>query len=158
MTKIPKEITAELLNAMDTYTGLAKELIDKLISETDQPGKEKIKTGHYYEIENAELLNGEENLSGNWSFWVHGEHCKFENTETGQTLEVSLGNQDRIKNLDPYFFYNFLNTTENFNHLTKYFNDPFRDTCNFFEAFEDKGVLIHVDGLEWRKLNTKKIN
>src|SRR5690606_16680860 len=156
MIKLSKEITEELLIAMDTYTDLAEELICKLISETDQPGKTNIKEGHYYEIENAELLNGEENLSGNWSFWVHGEHCKFENTKTGQTLEVSLGNQDSIKNLDPCFFYNFLKTTENLKHLTTYFNDPFKDTCDFFEALEEQQVLIHVYMLEWRKSNTQK--
>lgn len=152
MPVITEEITNQLLIAMDTYTAIAEKLINKLISETDQPEKANINAGHYYEIENAELLNGEENLSGNWSFWVHGEHCKFENIETGQILEVSLGNQESIKNLDPYFFYNFLSTTENYKHLTKYFKDPFKDTCNFFEALEEKQVLIHVYGLEWRKL------
>ena len=152
MPTITKEITSELLIAMDAYAAIAEKLINKLISETDQPEKAKIKTGHFYEIENAELLNGEENLSDNWSFWVHGEHCKFENTETGQTLEVSLGNQDSIKNLDPCFFYNFLNTTENFKHLTKYFKDPFKDTCAFFEELEEQQILIHVYMLEYRKL------
>lgn len=158
MIKLPKEITEELLRAMDTYTALAEELIYKLISETDQPEKANIKAGHYYEIENAELLNGEENLSDNWSFWVHGEHCKFENTKTGQTLEVSLGNQDSIKHLDPCFFYNFLSTTEDYKHLTKYFTNPFKDTCAFFEELEEQQVLTHVYMLEWRRSNTQKNN
>lgn len=77
---------------MDKYKSMAQQLIDKLIAETNQPEKIEIEAGHYYKIQNAELLNTQEILSGNWWFDVHGEHCRFENLTTGQILEVSLGN------------------------------------------------------------------
>ena len=77
-------------------------------------------------------MNRQENLSDTWWFDVHGEHCMFKNLTTGQILEVSLGDKESIVNLDPYFFYNFLETTANLKHLTKYFKNPFSDTLNFF--------------------------
>ncbi|RZJ53653.1 MAG: hypothetical protein EOO44_07845, partial [Flavobacterium sp.] len=133
MTSLSQETKTELLLAMDIFKSLATLLIDKLIAETDQPQKDKIKEGHYYEIENADLFNGNENLSENWYFNVHGEHCLFENIITGQSLEVSLGNKESIGNLDPYFFYEFLRTTSNLKHLTDYFKNPFSDMLRVFK-------------------------
>ena len=151
MTKFTNEITGELLTAMDIYTTIAQKLINKLILETDQPEKNKIKEGHYYEIQNAELLNEQEILSENWLFDVHGEHCMFKNLTTGQTLEVSLGDKVSVGNLDPYFFYNFIETTESFRHLIKYFRNPFTDMAVFFEEMERQKKMIHIEGVGYRK-------
>lgn len=152
MTELTNHIEKELLKAMDDYKTIAQLLIDKLITETDQPEKAEIQAGRYFEIQNADLFNGQENLSDNWWFDVHGEHCLFKNLATGQTLEVSLGNKESIANLDPYFFYNFLETTENFRHLTKYFKNPFNDTLNLFKKLEKKQKMVNIYGVNFRKL------
>ncbi|GGG54816.1 DUF6896 domain-containing protein [Epilithonimonas arachidiradicis] len=152
MTELTNHIEKELLKAMDDYKTIAQLLIDKLITETDQPEKAEIQVGRYFEIQNADLFNGQENLSDNWWFDVHGEHCLFRNLITGQTLEVSLGNKESIANLDPYFFYNFLETTENFRHLTKYFKNPFNDTLNLFKKLEKKQKMVNIYGVNFRKL------
>jgi len=152
MNSLPQEAIKELLIAMDSYRAIAEILINKLIAETDQPEKEKIKEGHYYEIENADLFNGGNTLSEGWSFDVHGEHCFFENNATGQRLEVSLGNKENTANLDPYFFYEFLKTTENLQFLADYFKNPFSDMLNFFEILEEENVLLNVYGNEFRKV------
>lgn len=80
----------------------------------------------------------------------HGEHSMFENLDTGQKLEVSLGNTDDIGNVDPYFFYDFLKSTENFKHLIQYFKNPFGDMLNFFEVLEKQKILFTV-------LNTERL-
>ncbi|MGX1829206.1 DUF6896 domain-containing protein [Paenibacillus taichungensis] len=152
MHALTKETTDTLLAAMDKYKRIAQELIDKLISETSQAHKEEIINGAYYLLSNEEVLNGEEYLSGNWHFDVHGEHCMFENAETGQTLEVSLGSKDDVGNMDPYFFYNFLKSTANYEHLIANFENPFGDMLDFFERLAAQNVLIHVYGVEYRKL------
>jgi len=152
MTELTNHIEKELLKAMDSYKTIAQLLIDKLITETDQPEKAKIQAGRYFEIQNADLLNGQENLSDNWWFDVHGEHCLFKNLTTGQTIEVSLGNEESIANLDPYFFYNFLETTENFRHLTRYFKNPFNDTLNLFKKLEKKQKMVNIYGVNFRKI------
>lgn len=99
--EINNYIQQELFQAMDEFASIAELLINKIITETIQPEIENINAGKYYEIENAELRNGQENLSDNWSFDVHGEHCFFRNTETNQELEVHLGNRESCANLDP---------------------------------------------------------
>src|SRR4051812_52766 len=119
MTEITKEISDQIILAIDTYKSISKQLIDKLIFETNQLEKVENEKGNYYEIQNAELLNGKECLSDNWRFDVHGEHCMFENIITGQTLEVSLSDKESIGNLDPYFFHHFLETTAGLKHLAK---------------------------------------
>ncbi|MFA4135998.1 MULTISPECIES: hypothetical protein [unclassified Brevibacillus] len=152
MNSLTKETVDELLAAMDAYKVIAQELIDKLILETNQPEKSEIIKGSYYLISNAELLNDGEHLTGNWYFDVHGEHCMFENLDTGQKLEVSLGNTDDIGNVDPYFFYDFLKSTENFKHLIQHFENPFGDMLNFFEVLEKRKILMHIHGVEYRKI------
>jgi hypothetical protein len=151
MTTVTKEIKGELLTAIDVHETIAKQLILKLISETDQPKKKEIEKGYYSEIQNAELLNGQENLTDNWWFDVHGENCLFKNSLTGQTLEVLLRDKDSIGDLDPYFFYNFLKTTQEFNHLTEYFKNPFNDTLNFFVELEREGYLVLIERVQFRK-------
>ncbi|WP_042198091.1 DUF6896 domain-containing protein [Paenibacillus camerounensis] len=153
MNALTQETVDELLAAMDAYKVIAQGLIDKLILETDQPEKSEIIKGNYYLISNAELLNDEEHLTGNWYFDVHGEHCMFENVDTGQKLEVSLGNKEDVGNVDPSFFYNFLKSTSNFKHLIKYFENPFGDMLNFFEVLEKHKILIHIHGVEYRKVS-----
>lgn len=146
-----KEITEILLEAMDTYVAIGHKLIKKLINETVQSKIEEIKSGHYFLISNAEIFSGEDHLSDNWYFDVHGEHCLFENLKTGQKIEVSLGNEDSIGNIDPYFFYDFLKTTDNLAYLAEYFKNPFKDMLTFFEQLEEQRILIHVSGVEYRK-------
>lgn len=156
MTKLTKNIVDELLTAMDNYKTIAELLIDKLITETDQPEKAEIQAGNYFDIQNADLLNGKENLSDNWCFDVHGEHCMFENLTTGQILEVSLGDKESVGNLDPYFFYSFLKTTVNLKHLTKYFDHPFNDMLVLFEDLQRQKLLTHINGVQFRKINTNE--
>ncbi|MBK9981090.1 MAG: hypothetical protein IPP15_01465 [Saprospiraceae bacterium] len=136
---------------MDIYKSIAQELIHKLITETDQPEMQVILNGQYDEIQNAKLRNGEDRLTDEWNFDVHGEHCRFANEKTGQTLEVSLGSTDDIGNLDPYFFYEFLNTTDRYRHLTVYFKKPFQDMITFFEELEREKILKYARGVEYKK-------
>ncbi|WP_336931575.1 hypothetical protein [Acinetobacter bereziniae] len=42
MIDLTSDVEQELLTAMDKYKAIAEELIDKLITETDQPEKKKL--------------------------------------------------------------------------------------------------------------------
>ncbi|MCW3791697.1 hypothetical protein OM416_08905 [Paenibacillus sp. LS1] len=152
MKAITQEITEELLTVMDMYQRIARELIEQLILETDQPDRMEILAGAYDMLTNADAIHGGEELTGDWFFDVHGEHCMFQNTETGQTLEVSLGSPEDVGNMDPYFFYNFIKTTPEIAYLTAYFENPFKDMLDFFERLQAQHVLIHVHGVEYRKV------
>ncbi|MGN7413928.1 DUF6896 domain-containing protein [Paenibacillus sp. SAF-068] len=152
MKSIPQKITEELLMAMDMYEKIARQLINQLILETDQSDRTAILAGAYDMLTNADVIHEGEELTGNWYFDVHGEHCMFKNTETGQTLEVALGSPADVGNMDPYFFYNFIKTTPELAHLTSYFDHPFQDMLDFFEHLEAQQVLFHVHGVAYRKL------
>jgi hypothetical protein len=151
MRKIASDVTAELLDAMNAHQTLAMQLISKLLSETAQPEKAALAQGHYHEIQNADQLNGQTTLSGDWWYDVHGEHCLFQNTVTGQELEVSLGTEASLGNLDPYFFYQFLNSTESLRHLAAHFPRPFADMLAFFEELVRQRLLVHLHGVEFRR-------
>jgi hypothetical protein len=151
MVTLTSEVTAELLDAMNARQALAEQLINKLLCETDQPEKTAIAQGQYHEIRNADLLSGQTTLSGNWWYDVHGAHCLFQNTVTGQMLEVSLGNESSPGNLDPYFFHQFLRSTESLRHLAAHFPRPFADMLAFFEELARQRVLVHLHGVEFRR-------
>ncbi|MDR2271946.1 MAG: hypothetical protein LBF27_13660 [Sphingobacterium sp.] len=151
--KLENKNLIEILEAMDYFKVMAEFLMDKLIAETDQPAKAEIDRGNYYEVENAEVLSGGDSLTDNWWFDVHGEHCMFKNLATGQVLEVSLGDKESIANLDPYFFYTFLQTSDRLKHLSKDFDNPFVDMLNLFEELEQQNKMIRIGGVQFRKLS-----
>lgn len=146
-----QSIIKELLTAIDERTVLARQLIYKLILETSQPETAEIDAGNYDFIENCE----KEILSGDWYYDVHGEHCLFINKITNQKLEVSLGSDIDLENLNPYFFYDFLATTQKFNHLASFFQSPFVDMLCFFEELEKQEVLEQINRIEYRKISAK---
>jgi hypothetical protein len=148
---LKRETVKELLRAMDDHVELAYYLIDKLIAETIQDDIEGIKNGEYWMIQNGSEES--ETLSEDWYYDVHGEHCYFLNKATGQKIEVSLGTDKCIENLDPYFFYMFLRSSEKHKHLAEYFEEnPFNDMINLFEQLTKEGKMKHVYRNEFRKI------
>ncbi|HEX8330920.1 MAG TPA: hypothetical protein VF629_25535 [Hymenobacter sp.] len=153
-----QSVISDILTAMDERAVLARHLINKVLLETSQPELAEIEAGNYDCIQNSEILNREAALSGNWYFDVHGEHCLFVNIVTNQELEVSLGNDNFLENLDPYFFYKFLATTKKYQHLAVHFVSPFREMLFLFEELEKQGMLKRLYGSEFRKLGTGATN
>jgi hypothetical protein len=148
--ELKNETINELLNAMDEHIELAYYLINKLITETIQNNTEEIKNGAYWMIENCHESNG---LSENWNYDVHGEHCDFWNIKTGQKIVVSLGENKWIENVDPYFFYKYLETSDKYKGIAKYFEEnPYVKMCDIFEKLEKEGKMQHLDRNEWKKV------
>lgn len=46
-----------------------------------------------------------------WRYYLHGFHCGFTNSETGQRIEVPLVFGLEFGDLDPYFFSTFIKST-----------------------------------------------
>ena len=146
-----QQAVEELLTAMDERATLARHLMNKLLLETNQPKIAETEAGNYDSIQNCEI----EILSDNWYYDVHGEHCLFINRITNQKLEVSLGTDSSLENLDPYFFYDFLATTDKLKHLTGLFESPFNDMLSLFLKLEKQGILNRIYGIEFRKLSIR---
>lgn len=45
-----------------------------------------------------------------------------------------------------------MKSTEKFKHLIEYFENPFGEMLNFFEVLEKRKMLIHIHGVEYRKI------
>ena len=141
----------EIIVAIQHYITLSHQLVEKLIKETNQPHIESIRSGNYDDIEHTEI----EMLPGNWDYGIHGNHCQFYNTETGQTLEVFILNKEAVGDLDPYFFYQFLKTTDNFKNLATLFEpDPFRQVYDLFDELVEEGLLQIIYSCQYRPTNT----
>lgn len=146
--KIP-DFNSSIITAIIDFEDTAQYLIQKLIEETNQTQKSLISQGHYYEIANDDEY---EILSDNWYYDVHGQHCLFVDQISGQELEVSLGDQNSIRNLDPYFFYKYLKTSKQYRNLSAHFHHPFQDMAFLFEVLEYEQILEHTYGCEYRRI------
>jgi hypothetical protein len=62
----------------------------------------------FQKFKNRESQRGE---MDDWSYFLHGIHCGFENKNTGQQIEVCLIFGNEFGDLDPYFFSRFINST-----------------------------------------------
>lgn len=151
MTILDVEMEAVLLQAIDAHIALAHELMHKLITETDQPEKALIATGHFDEIQNADVYAGGETLSGGWWFDVHGEHCLFHNLVTGQKLEVALGDQDCVATVDAYFFAQFLASSKAFQCLSRWVEQLDGGVLALFEQLARDNKMQQVRGVVFRK-------
>lgn len=67
-----------------------------------------------------------------WRYNIHGVHCGFENSKTGQIIEVSLTFPMEFGDLDPYFFSQFIKTTVKYKPLP----------IDIFENFADGSRII----------------
>ena len=62
-------------------------------------------------------------LNAEWTFFLHGSHCRFDNLQTGQAVEVYYTEKPEFGRLDGFFFYNYMQTTNTFNNLARWFNN-----------------------------------
>lgn len=56
-------------------------------------------------------------LAGDWEYRIHGAHCCFTSIKSGQTLEVYLITPLEFGVLDPYFFVEYIKTTDRYQPL-----------------------------------------
>ncbi|MEM8895037.1 MAG: hypothetical protein AAGC88_10700, partial [Bacteroidota bacterium] len=87
------------------YRQLGKELLYDLIERLD------LELNKDFPLETFNKLKKNRSQSGQlneWSYYIHGFHCGFENNVTGQLIEVSLVFGQEFGDLDPYFFSRFI--------------------------------------------------
>lgn len=79
-------------------------------------------------------------LDQEWTFYIHGSHCRFENLRTEQVVEVLYTEKPEFGFLDGFFFYNYMQTTDRFKNLANWFIGE----INVYEAIRvlsDEGIL-----------------
>lgn len=83
-------------------------------------------------------------LDRNWDFSFHGLECCFSNQGTGEVVEVSLGYPDEFGVLDPYFFTQFLQHTDECKTVRLLFQDTFHDCARALDILESRGRLRRI--------------
>ena len=71
-------------------------------------------------------------LNTDWTFYLHGSHCRFDNLKTGQIVEVKYTEKPEFGCLDGFFFYTYMQTTDRF----KYLADWFKNHLDVYNAIE----------------------
>ncbi|KAA2252469.1 hypothetical protein F0L68_36125 [Solihabitans fulvus] len=74
-------------------------------------------------------------LDGTWDVHLHGDHCRFENPASGETVEASIDDPDAI---DPYFLLLFARTSGRHRAV--------HDAC--LEGFHDMCRLLDLAGVD----------
>lgn len=86
-------------------------------------------------------------LTEAWTFYLHGSHCRFENLTTGQIVEVRYTEKPEFGLLGGFFFYTYMQTTEEFKTLA----DWFENHSNVYEAIDilvQEGTLTKMTGFQ----------
>ncbi|MDI9877765.1 DUF6896 domain-containing protein [Flectobacillus rivi] len=126
------------------YRQLGEELIYKLVDELN------LELNKDFPLETFNQLIREKRGKGqvsDWTYYVHGFHCSFNNIETGQYIEVSLVFGLEFGVLDPLFFMDFVKSTSKYHPLP----------VGIFEDYAD-GLRINQRMLSLGKFERIKSN
>jgi hypothetical protein len=66
-----------------------------------------------------------------WSLYRHGEHCRFENTASGEVVEAHVHAPD---SLDPYFLLEYAETSGRHGAVVGACVEGFHDMCRLLDA------------------------
>lgn len=80
-----------------------------------------------------------------WKYFIHGFHCAFENTITGQNIEVPLVFGTEFGDLDPYFFSNYIKTTPSYKPLLVEIFDEYHDGYRINEKMLALGKFERIN-------------
>lgn len=82
-------------------------------------------------------------LNSEWTFFLHGSHCCFENLLNGQIVEVLYTEKPEFGFLDGFFFYNYMQTTDKFKDLAGWFIN-YRSVYDAIEILSEEGTLSKI--------------
>jgi hypothetical protein len=104
-----------------------------------------------HELKFKKSHNQRGTLNREWTYFLHGEECRFENTITGQIVEIIVINRPEFGYLDGYFFYQYMATTEWFKMLAAAFDNNYLHICKAIDLLVFEGVLTKHSSLETRR-------
>jgi hypothetical protein len=89
--------------------------------------------------------NNKGTLTDDWTFYLHGSHCRFDNLKTGQIVVVCYTEKPEFGLLDSFFFYTYMQTTNEFKNLANWFENH----SNVYDAIDilsEEGTLTKKPG------------
>jgi hypothetical protein len=94
--------------------------------------------------------NNKGTFRGEWSFYFHGSHCRFENLTTGQVLEILFTHSPEFGYINPFFFLVYVKTTEKHRWLEEVLNEE--NVHLSIELLAKEGVLSIIENSTDRNL------
>lgn len=83
-------------------------------------------------------------LNGKWNYQFHGDACKFENSKTGQILDVKINRNGNYGTIDNFYLLKFIETTEIFSYVFKELN-TYESISEVMTELENKELIIDID-------------
>lgn len=83
-----------------------------------------------------------------WKCSHHGQHYYCENIESGQVIEVPIWYGEEFGVLDPYFFSQFIDSTQSLNMPTSIV-DWYHDMSRVMDTMLKKGLMKQVKGTKF---------
>ena len=120
---------------------MGEELLFKLVDKLD------LKLNKDFPMETFNELKRDKRQIGkleNWRYFVHGFHCGFENTKTGQIIEVPLVFGLEFGDLDPYFFSKFIKSTPKYRPLPIDIFEDYADGARINEKMISLGKFERI--------------
>jgi hypothetical protein len=124
------------------YRQLSEILLYKLVDSLD------LNLNKNFPMQTFNKLKGNKRQAGkveNWRYYVHGFHCGFENTKTGQLIEVPLIFGLEFGDLDPYFFSRFIKTTPKYKPLPVEIYEDYADGVRINEKMISLGKFERIN-------------
>lgn len=89
-------------------------------------------------------------FKGEWSYFFHGSHCRFEHLNIGQVLEVFFVCSPEFGYIDPYFFLVYIMTTEKHKWLKDVLNEE--NVLLAIDLLIKEGLLTKIENSIWKNL------
>jgi hypothetical protein len=125
------------------YRKLAMQLINALAAhfkETIDPENAMHTFGKYKRDRQTGMMEG-------WKYYLHGAHCGFKSSKTGQAIEVYLITSLEFGVLDPFFFVEFIKTTGSYQPLPVAIFEDYLDGDRILEKMVAVGKLEKIQSL-----------
>jgi hypothetical protein len=123
------------------YRQLGEELLCELVDKLD------LKLNKDFPMETFNQLKRDKRQIGklkDWRYFVHGFHCGFENTKTGQIIEVPLVFGQEFGDLDPYFFSKYIKSTQKYKPLPVEIFEDYADGVRINEKMISLGKFERI--------------
>jgi hypothetical protein len=122
------------------YRQLGEELIFKLIDKLNVPLNTKFPLITFNEFKQGR----QSGKLDEWKYFIHGFHCGFEHLKTGQSVEVPLVFGLEFGDLDPYFFSDFIKSTQKYKPLPVEIFENYADGERIIEKMLSLGLFEKI--------------
>ncbi|MCP4359768.1 MAG: hypothetical protein GY796_17310 [Chloroflexi bacterium] len=137
---IDKQVVLEnadlFLNALENFLNLADALITQLARKLNY-SPEGVSVDWILDVEKT---SGR--LDNDWEYMFHGRECRFRNLATGQIVDARLRDfRNELAIPDPYFFAQYVRTTETESPISNLIKDGFHDMSRVIDILVENGFL-----------------